>query len=70
MAKKKPEPEAEEKPKEDSFVMLLQGTIEDMLKEGEVAYKDRVALIANAIKFLQVKFKVSENDGGSIFDDD
>lgn len=70
-AAEKQEEKPEEKPKEqDPFIVKLQTKIEAMLDEKDVAYKDQVALIANAIKFLQAKHKLEDKeDGGSVWDD-
>lgn len=73
MPRKKAQPETPPEPEKqsDPFIEKLQKKIEDMLEEANVVYKDRVTLISNAIKFLQVKHKIEDSeDGGSYFDDD
>ena len=65
-----PDPDPKPEPPKDAFVGLLQETIEAMLKDTAAAYKDRVALITNAIKFLLVKNRIEGSADGSFFGDD
>lgn len=62
--------QTEEKEEEDSFISLLQSTMEASLKLSSMDDKDRNSLFANCIKFIAVKHKLKSGDDGDYFDRD